>query len=320
MRSPGRLRYGAASPGGATWKRSDRTCSKSSSPIEAPIAQGIHRYELRDPAGGELPAFTAGAHIGIRVPNGALRKYSLCNDPGERDRYEIAVKREDTGQGGSASFIDNVRAGMALQSSAPRNDFALAPRAPRFLFIAGGIGITPILSMMRYLASTGGAPFKLYYCTRSPDATAFLTRPDSTRVPRPCGDSPRLRRSRAGARPLAAAGEADGRASVLLRSAPDARGGPRHDGALVDGDRAFREFRRRGRDAYGGRSPVSRAARTLRGHRRCSGGPVDPRRAARRGPHGPQLVRKRHLRHLQDPAAGRRGRSSRPRAVRRRAR
>jgi phthalate 4,5-dioxygenase reductase subunit len=139
----------------------------------APIADGIYRYEMRALGGGELPAFSAGAHIGVCAPNGALRKYSLCNDPAERDRYEIAVKREDAGQGGSASFIDGVRAGTTLRCSPPRNDFGLAPRAPRFLFIAGGIGITPILSMVRHLKSSGGPPFKLHYCTRSPEATAY---------------------------------------------------------------------------------------------------------------------------------------------------
>ena len=70
------------------------------------IAEGIHLFELRHPAGSELPPFTAGAHIQLRVPNGLIRKYSLCNDPAERDRYRVAVKREDTGRGGSISLID----------------------------------------------------------------------------------------------------------------------------------------------------------------------------------------------------------------------
>src|SRR4051794_28143627 len=65
------------------------------------IADGIHLFELRDARGGELPPFSAGAHIAIRAPNGLLRKYSLCNDPAERNRYQVAIKREDSGRGGS---------------------------------------------------------------------------------------------------------------------------------------------------------------------------------------------------------------------------
>ena len=68
------------------------------------IADGIHLLEFRDAGGKELPPFSAGAHIAIRVPNGSLRKYSLCNDPAERDRYTVAVKREANGRGGSSNI------------------------------------------------------------------------------------------------------------------------------------------------------------------------------------------------------------------------
>jgi phthalate 4,5-dioxygenase reductase component len=137
------------------------------------IARGIHSFELRDIAGAPLPEFTAGAHIGVRVPSGKMRKYSLCNDPAERDRYVIAVKREDPGSGGSSSLIDQATPGAHVECVPPRNDFALSDRVNRFLFIAGGIGITPILSMVCHLKSTAGARFKLYYCTRSPEDTPF---------------------------------------------------------------------------------------------------------------------------------------------------
>ncbi len=70
------------------------------------IADGIHMLEFRDAGGQPLPEFSAGAHIAIQVPNGLLRKYSLCNDPAERDRYLVAVKRETNGRGGSANLID----------------------------------------------------------------------------------------------------------------------------------------------------------------------------------------------------------------------
>src|SRR6478736_8754000 len=137
------------------------------------IADGIHLLEFRDAGGEPLPPFSAGAHIAIRVPNGLLRKYSLCNDPVEHDRYQVAVKREINGRGGSCSLIDEVKAGDELMVTAPVNDFGLPPRAQDFLFIAGGIGITPMMAMIRQVIAEGKR-FRLFYCTRSPETTAFL--------------------------------------------------------------------------------------------------------------------------------------------------
>jgi phthalate 4,5-dioxygenase reductase subunit len=137
------------------------------------IANGIHLFELRDASGGELPQFTAGAHIAIRAPNGLLRKYSLCNDPAERDRYQVAIKREVNGRGGSANLIDAVKVGSELMIAPPVNDFGLPPRATDFLFIAGGIGITPMMAMIREVQRQGKR-FRLYYCSRSPETTAFV--------------------------------------------------------------------------------------------------------------------------------------------------
>ncbi len=136
------------------------------------IAEDIHLFELRDAAGGELPEFSAGAHVSLRVPNGLIRKYSLCNDPAERDRYVVAVKREAPGRGGSESLIREAAEGSEVPVSPPANNFALAKSNGGYLFIAGGIGITPIMAMIRQLAANGGR-FKLYYCTRTPAATAF---------------------------------------------------------------------------------------------------------------------------------------------------
>jgi phthalate 4,5-dioxygenase reductase component len=137
------------------------------------IADGIHLLEFRDPGGKPLPEFSAGAHINVRVPNGLLRKYSLCNDPVERDRYQIAVKREAQGRGGSCNLIDKVKAGDELMVAAPVNDFKLPPRAQDLLFIAGGIGITPIMAMIKQVQAEGKR-FRLFYCTRSPEMTAFM--------------------------------------------------------------------------------------------------------------------------------------------------
>src|SRR5258706_16481847 len=118
-------------------------------------AKGLHRFELRHPGGGELPGFTAGAHLTVRSPNGSLRKYSLCNDPAERDRYVFGVKRDPAGRGGSVDLVDHVHAGDTLEVSQPHNAFDLDPRARSFILIAGGIGITPILSMARRLHAEG---------------------------------------------------------------------------------------------------------------------------------------------------------------------
>lgn len=137
------------------------------------IARDIHRYELRDPAGEALAPFTAGAHVAVTAPNGSVRKYSLCNDPAEVERYVIAVKRDPSGHGGSVSLVDGTRVGDTVEVSAPRNAFELDAKAASFLLIAGGIGITPIMAMVRQLAREE-RPFRLVYLTRSPEDTPFL--------------------------------------------------------------------------------------------------------------------------------------------------
>jgi len=138
------------------------------------VAQGIYLFELRHPDGAPLPAFTAGSHLTVQVPSGVRRNYSLCGDPADSAAWRIAVKRDERGRGGSISMADEVQAGQLLSVSAPRNNFELAAHAKDFIFIAGGIGITPILSMMRQLKRTGAGTFKLYYCTRDAAGTAFL--------------------------------------------------------------------------------------------------------------------------------------------------
>jgi phthalate 4,5-dioxygenase reductase component len=137
------------------------------------IAQDIHFFDLQPPEGGTLPEFTAGAHIPVRIPNGRMRSYSLCNDPTERHRYCLAVKRDSDGRGGSMNLIDATAVGDTLNIAAPRNLFPLEGNPASIIFIAGGIGITPIRSMIAHLTTTGGRPFKLYYFTRSPEQMAF---------------------------------------------------------------------------------------------------------------------------------------------------
>lgn len=137
-------------------------------------AEGIRSFELVAPDGSELPAFTPGSHVKVQVPNGMLRKYSLCNDAAERHRYVITVKRDAAGKGGSVSLVDEAREGGTLPTSAPDNAFPLVDKAKAYLFIAGGIGITPILSMIRSFGELAPAPWKLCYLTRSPETTAYL--------------------------------------------------------------------------------------------------------------------------------------------------
>ncbi|HLZ67009.1 MAG TPA: PDR/VanB family oxidoreductase [Aliidongia sp.] len=137
------------------------------------IAQDIFLFELAPREPGDLPAFTAGSHILVRAPNRLSRRYSLCNDPADRSRYLIAVKREAAGRGGSVSMAEDTAVGDELLVSPPLNYFALDPDAASHVLIAGGIGITPMLAMMRELKAKG-ADFRLIYCSRSPETTAFL--------------------------------------------------------------------------------------------------------------------------------------------------
>jgi vanillate monooxygenase ferredoxin subunit len=138
-------------------------------------ADGICSFELVHPEGRPLPAFEAGAHIDVHVPGGIVRQYSLCNDPSENDRYLIAVLRDPASRGGSTAMHDAVQQGSELQISAPRNHFALAKGRVRHLLLAGGIGLTPLLSMAEHLAAEG-EEFRLHYCARSRARAAFVTR------------------------------------------------------------------------------------------------------------------------------------------------
>lgn len=135
------------------------------------LAEDINGYEFIDPNGHDLPRFTAGAHIGVRLGENVWRDYSLWNDPAERRRYCIAVLREKLGEG-SRLLHDQVRVGDLVEVAPPRNHFPLAEAAERHLLLAGGIGITPIMAMIAELRRRR-ADFMLHYCTRSPERTAF---------------------------------------------------------------------------------------------------------------------------------------------------
>lgn len=138
-------------------------------------AQDIVSLVLASPNGGDLPPFSAGAHIDVEVTPDLIRQYSLCNNPRHRDHYEIAVLRDPASRGGSVALQDRFREGDLIRVSEPRNHFALQPVKGEALLIAGGIGVTPLLCMAERLSSIG-APFVMHYCTRTPERTAFRDR------------------------------------------------------------------------------------------------------------------------------------------------
>ncbi|RUM97030.1 oxidoreductase [Pseudaminobacter arsenicus] len=137
-----------------------------------PVAEGVVSLELRTPDGADLPAWQPGAHIDVLLPNGIVRQYSLCGDPAQRDNWRIGVLREPASRGGSSYVHEELRQGGTLSVAGPRNNFSLA-EADRYLFIAGGIGITPILPMIRAVAAQG-KPWTLLYGGRSRRSMAFL--------------------------------------------------------------------------------------------------------------------------------------------------
>ena len=134
-------------------------------------ADGIIGFELAARE-GHLPTFQPGAHIDLHLPNGMIRQYSITNGPGELMSYVIGVKAESASKGGSKVLIDSVREGDVLAISEPRNNFPLRRDATRTLLIAGGIGITPLLSMARFLDKSS-LPYELHYFTRAGEQVAF---------------------------------------------------------------------------------------------------------------------------------------------------
>lgn len=137
------------------------------------VARGIRAYTFH--AAGldrPLPPFEAGAHLGLSLPSGLRREYSLCSDPAARDHYRIAVQREETGRGGSSELHDWLAPGTALAVRPPVNHFALPTGQGPVLLLAGGIGITPILSMLQVLRRQGRR-FRLLYLVAAAERVAF---------------------------------------------------------------------------------------------------------------------------------------------------
>lgn len=136
-------------------------------------ADGVLLFELRSPDGARLPAFSPGAHVDIHLPNGLVRQYSLVNAPEPGDRYVVAVKRDPNSTGGSRYMHDELRVGTVLSVSTPRNLFPLVEDAATSVFVAGGIGISPIFCMIQRLAALA-RPWALHYAVRHRGEAALL--------------------------------------------------------------------------------------------------------------------------------------------------
>lgn len=136
------------------------------------LATDIVGLELVADDAAALPPFTPGAHVDLHLPGGLIRQYSLYGDPHDRQRYRVAVLRDRKGRGGSEAVHTQLRVGQALEVTVPRNHFELAEGGRCHRFFAGGIGITPILAMVREVQRRG-LDWHLTYCTREPGRTAF---------------------------------------------------------------------------------------------------------------------------------------------------
>jgi len=136
-------------------------------------AQDIVSLEWRSPDHDVLPPFTAGAHIDLRLGDALTRSYSLTNPEHERDRYVIAVKRDPASRGGSRFVHEQLRVGGLLRATAPRNHFRLCEDAPHSVLFAGGIGITPLWSMIQRLDQLARS-WELHYSARSQEHAAFV--------------------------------------------------------------------------------------------------------------------------------------------------
>ncbi|MFI7340415.1 PDR/VanB family oxidoreductase [Streptomyces sp. NPDC050085] len=137
------------------------------------IAEGVVQLRLE---GHELPAWQPGAHLDLVLPSGLVRQYSLCGDPEDTSSYTVATRlipAEEGGRGGSREVHEQLQEGAEVEVRGPRNRFALTPDAPTYLFVAGGIGITPVLPMLRE-AEARGADWTLLYGGRTRASMPFL--------------------------------------------------------------------------------------------------------------------------------------------------
>ena len=135
-------------------------------------ATEVSVFELVRPDGSALPAWEPGAHVDLHLPSGLVRQYSLCGDPANRRSYRLGILRDTAGRGGSLEACDKLAPGTSLSIGEPRNHFPLKD-AEDYVFVAGGIGITPILTMVR-AAQRANKPWQLVYGGRTRASMAFL--------------------------------------------------------------------------------------------------------------------------------------------------
>lgn len=135
-------------------------------------ADGIASITLVDPDGAPLPQWLPGAHLSLHLPNGLTREYSLCSAPEDARSWTVAVLRTSDSRGGSKLIHEQLPVGALITVEGPRNNFEL-DEAERYVLVAGGIGITPIISMVRRLQAAG-ADWSLLYTGRSRSTMAFL--------------------------------------------------------------------------------------------------------------------------------------------------
>ncbi|MET9828725.1 PDR/VanB family oxidoreductase [Streptomyces sp. NPDC006385] len=133
-----------------------------------PVAEGVVRLRLE---GHDLPRWEPGAHLDLVLPSGLVRQYSLCGDPADTSSYTVATRLVPDGRGGSREVHEQVREGMELEVRGPRNRFPLV-EAESYVFVAGGIGITPVLPMLRALPD--GVEWRLLYCGRDRASMPFV--------------------------------------------------------------------------------------------------------------------------------------------------
>lgn len=136
-------------------------------------AEGIISVELRPFGDTVFPMFEAGSHIDLHLANGLVRSYSLLNSPDDKGRYVVGILRDRNSRGGSEYVHSQLRVGMQLSISTPRNNFELDLTASHSVLVAGGIGITPIYCMFRHLLARGKSA-ELIYCARSRQEAALV--------------------------------------------------------------------------------------------------------------------------------------------------
>lgn len=135
------------------------------------LADGVVSIRFADPEGGPVPEWTPGSHVDLVLDDDVVRQYSLCGDQLDTSSLTVAVLRESEGRGGSIRVHEKIEVGDVISIKGPRNHFELV-EAESYLFVAGGIGITPIIPMLRSVDS-GGTPWQLLYGGRSRVSMAF---------------------------------------------------------------------------------------------------------------------------------------------------